>query len=107
MPYPARHPQKYRINFTDVTRGSIYYQCVYLSVAKDEGAMAAAATAREVFGITTGPYMPHLSLLYSDIPQEERAKVGMGALSMPGPNQLKPRTQSQPTKRGGGPRSSW
>ncbi|PNW77034.1 hypothetical protein CHLRE_10g419550v5 [Chlamydomonas reinhardtii] len=71
----AKKVKKYRINFTDVTRGSIYYQCVYLSVAKDEGAMAAAATAREVFGITTGPYMPHLSLLYSDIPQEERAKA--------------------------------
>ncbi|KAG2446365.1 hypothetical protein HXX76_000951 [Chlamydomonas incerta] len=71
----AQKVKKYRINFTDVTRGSIYYQCVYLSVAKDDGAMAAAATAREVFGITTGPYMPHLSLLYSDIPQEERAKA--------------------------------
>ncbi|KAG2429139.1 hypothetical protein HYH02_014175 [Chlamydomonas schloesseri] len=71
----AKKVKKYRINFTDVTRGPIYYQCVYLRVAKDDGAMAAAATAREVFGTTTGPYMPHLSLLYSDIPEEERAKA--------------------------------
>ncbi|KAG2429140.1 hypothetical protein HYH02_014176 [Chlamydomonas schloesseri] len=67
--------KKYRINFTEVARGSIYYQCVYLLVDKTEGAMAAGAAAREVFGMTTGPYMPHLSLLYSDMPQEERAKI--------------------------------
>ena len=68
--------QKYRINFTEVACGSIYYQCVYLLVDKTEGVLAAGAAARKAFGITTGPSMPHLSLLYSDIPQEERAKVG-------------------------------
>ncbi|KXZ43694.1 hypothetical protein GPECTOR_83g306 [Gonium pectorale] len=71
----AAQVKKYRINFVDVTRGSIFYQCVYLLVAKDEGTMAAAATARKVFDRTTPPYMPHLSLLYSDIDEAERDKV--------------------------------
>ncbi|KAG2492571.1 hypothetical protein HYH03_009232 [Edaphochlamys debaryana] len=71
----AARTKKYRINFTDVTRGSIFYQCVYLLVAKDPGTMAAAQAAREVFGRTTPPYMPHLSLLYSDMEDGERLKV--------------------------------
>ncbi|PNW77036.1 hypothetical protein CHLRE_10g419600v5 [Chlamydomonas reinhardtii] len=71
----CKHVKKYRINFTEVACGSIYYQCVYLLVDKTEGVLAAGAAARKAFGITTGPYMPHLSLLYSDIPQEERAKI--------------------------------
>jgi hypothetical protein len=33
--YRTLHPpQKYRINFLDVTQGSLFYQCVYLLVAK-------------------------------------------------------------------------
>ncbi len=64
-PFPPPCPlQKYRVNFTGVTRGSLYYQCVYLGVANDQPVMEAAAAARRAYGMTTGPYMPHLSLLY-------------------------------------------
>jgi hypothetical protein len=42
---------------------------------QDEGTMAAAAATRAAFARSTPPYMPHLSLLYADIPQEQRSKV--------------------------------
>ncbi|GLC45448.1 hypothetical protein PLESTM_001735800 [Pleodorina starrii] len=71
----AAQVKKHRINFVEVTRGTFFYQCVFLLVAKDEGTMAAAAPARNVFGMTTPPYMPHLSLLYADLADEEKAKV--------------------------------
>ncbi|GIL52048.1 hypothetical protein Vafri_8012 [Volvox africanus] len=71
----AAEVKKYRINFVDVTRGTFFYQCVFLLVAKDEGTMAAAAAARSVYGMTTPPYMPHLSLLYADLDDAEKAKV--------------------------------
>ncbi|GIL83708.1 hypothetical protein Vretimale_10495 [Volvox reticuliferus] len=71
----AAQVKKYRINFVDVTRGTFFYQCVFLLVAKDEGTMAAAASARSVFGMTTTPYMPHLSLLYADLVDAEKAKI--------------------------------
>ncbi|GFR41776.1 hypothetical protein Agub_g2536 [Astrephomene gubernaculifera] len=67
--------KKYRINFTGVAAGASYYQCVYLLVAREEGPLAAAAAARQQYGMTTPPYMPHLSLLYSDAEPAERAKV--------------------------------
>jgi hypothetical protein len=67
--------QKHRVNFVEVTRGTFFYQCVYLLVAKDAGIMAAAAAARSVFGMTTSPYMPHLSLLYADLTEAEKSKV--------------------------------
>ncbi|GLI64324.1 hypothetical protein VaNZ11_007551 [Volvox africanus] len=71
----AAQVKKYRINFVNVTRGTFFYQCVFLLVAKDEGTMAAAAAARSVYGMTTPPYMPHLSLLYADLDDTEKAKV--------------------------------
>eukprot|EP00955_Chlamydomonas_euryale_P005104 54440-Chlamydomonas_euryale.AAC.2 len=39
-------------------------QTVYLACKKDAQTMRVGAAAREAFGVTTGPYMPHLSLLY-------------------------------------------
>ncbi|GFR44091.1 hypothetical protein Agub_g5253 [Astrephomene gubernaculifera] len=72
----AGRVKPYRINFTGVSAGTTFYQCVYLLVAQEEGTMAAAAAAREVFGLTGAPpYMPHLSLLYSDMDQGERQRV--------------------------------
>lgn len=35
---------------------------------------------REVYGVTTGPYMPHLSLLYADITDEKKHEVGISCL---------------------------
>ncbi len=51
-------------------------QCVFLTVAASEATMQAAALARQLYGMTTGPYMPHLSLLYADLSDAEKDKVG-------------------------------
>ncbi|EFJ50788.1 hypothetical protein VOLCADRAFT_120612 [Volvox carteri f. nagariensis] len=71
----AAQVKKYRINFVEVTQGTFFYQNVFMLVAKDDGTMAAAAAARSVYGMTTPPYMPHLSLLYADMDDAEKAKV--------------------------------
>lgn len=44
-------------------------------MASQAGALARAAYGQD----TQSPYMPHLSLLYSDLPQEERAAVAAEA----------------------------
>ena len=46
-----------------------------LALASQAGARARAAYGQDV----QAPYMPHLSLLYSDMPQEERAAVAAEA----------------------------
>jgi hypothetical protein len=38
------------------------------------------ACDRKEYGMTTGPYMPHLSLLYADLTDEEKDKVGRAAM---------------------------
>lgn len=51
--------------------------------------MAAAALARQLYGMQTGPYMPHLSLLYADLTdaqKDEVAKHVRGRLFGPGSN---------------------
>ncbi|MEW5319144.1 MAG: hypothetical protein WDW38_010313 [Sanguina aurantia] len=63
----AARLKKYRLNFLNISSGSIYYQCVYLLCMPEAEPMAAAAEARSVFDMTTlGTYMPHLSL-HSDL----------------------------------------
>jgi hypothetical protein len=64
--------QPYFVPFLEVTCGSMVFQCVYLLCVKDAAVMAAAEAARQAFDLTMPPYMPHLSLLYSDASPAER-----------------------------------
>ncbi|GAX73218.1 hypothetical protein CEUSTIGMA_g671.t1 [Chlamydomonas eustigma] len=64
--------QPYYVSFQNISRGSVYFQCVYLLCVKNEGTIHAGDVARKVYSMDTPPYMPHLSLLYSDIPAESR-----------------------------------
>lgn len=52
-----------------------YFQCVFLRIAETQGLLAARAAASGMFGHGEGPFMPHLSLLYGDHPQAERASI--------------------------------
>eukprot|EP01026_Neomeris_dumetosa_P025314 TRINITY_DN2083_c0_g1_i1.p2 TRINITY_DN2083_c0_g1~~TRINITY_DN2083_c0_g1_i1.p2 ORF type:complete len:197 (-),score=26.74 TRINITY_DN2083_c0_g1_i1:437-979(-) len=68
--------KKYFLKFKDVSFGSQFFQCVYLLINEDEEVMNAAKVAREeIVGEVDKPYMPHLSLLYSDIDEEQRKIV--------------------------------
>jgi hypothetical protein len=55
------------IAFDRVSAGQIFYQCVYVLAAQSAPLMAAGAAAKVAFGLPKAPYMPHLSLIYSDI----------------------------------------
>lgn len=56
--------------------GAIFHQCVYLRCQTNGATMDAAQRARQASGhATDAPYMPHLSLLYSDIPAEIRCNA--------------------------------
>lgn len=68
-PLPLVAAQPLRVSFTDVTSGSSFHQCVYILCAKDEPLLAAGDAARRAYALDTPPYMPHLSLLYSDAGQ--------------------------------------
>lgn len=65
--------QPYRVSFDRVACGAAFHQCVYVLCATDAATMQAGAAARAAYGQDpAAPYMPHLSLLYSDMPAEDR-----------------------------------
>jgi 2'-5' RNA ligase len=71
--HAALYAQAYRLDFQDVSYGKIFHQCVYVRCKPSDAAMVAAKRTRQAFGHPTdAEYMPHLSLLYSDIPSDTR-----------------------------------
>ncbi|KAL4440633.1 hypothetical protein ABPG75_003634 [Micractinium tetrahymenae] len=72
----AARLKPYRITFDKVSYGAIFHQCVYVLCATDGDIMQAGAATREAYGQDpSSRYMPHLSLLYADISQEERQRM--------------------------------
>lgn len=67
----------WKATFQKVKRGSSYFQCVYILLEMDPTVMRAATIAREVFKMESvlGPYMPHLSLVYADMTDEEKVNA--------------------------------
>lgn len=70
-----RARQAYKLRFDRVGKAATEFQCVFILVHKDEGVLEAAAAARRLFGQAPSDYMPHLSLLYAKIPDEERTEI--------------------------------
>lgn len=64
--------QKYAVSCADVEMADTRHQCVFLRCNTEQRVMQASDTASKAFGLQTKPYMPHCSLLYSDISTEER-----------------------------------
>lgn len=70
-----RTRQAYKLRLDRVGKADTEFQCVFILVHKDEGVLEAAAAARRAFGQAPADYMPHLSLLYAKIPDEERTEI--------------------------------
>lgn len=66
--------QAFSVKMTKPAAGNIFHQCVYILCERDEPLMKAAASARRAFGMddALSDYMPHVSLIYSDIDQDTR-----------------------------------
>jgi hypothetical protein len=72
--------QKYFISFADVDVGQTRHQCVFLRCNREGYAMQAAEFAYKAFDLEPKPYLPHCSLLYSDIGEAERSVVSTSIL---------------------------
>jgi len=61
------------IEFDRVDFGRVFHQTVYIKVKKSKALLEAFDKARESFQLSPETeYMPHLSLIYSDINENER-----------------------------------
>ncbi|XP_059075297.1 cyclic phosphodiesterase-like [Cryptomeria japonica] len=73
----------YTCSLTQVACGTFFYQCIYVLVDPTPQVMQANLKASHCFGIVDKPqpYMPHLSLLYGDLPEEDKQKAKVKAES--------------------------
>lgn len=67
----------YTCRLTDIAGGTFFYQCVYALVEQTPQVMEANLQANRCFGVDENarPYMPHLSLLYGDLSDEDKLKA--------------------------------
>jgi 2'-5' RNA ligase len=69
----AEKLQPYTMHFQDVSRGAEYFRCVFLKIQATEGVLSAFEEARKIFGYTDREeHMPHLSLFYGTIPEDQK-----------------------------------
>ncbi|CAN6337073.1 unnamed protein product [Urochloa humidicola] len=68
--------QPYTARVTGVARGTFFYQCVYLLLEPTPEVVAASDHCCGHFGYQRKtPYMPHVSLLYGDLTDEEKEEA--------------------------------
>ncbi|XP_047308578.1 cyclic phosphodiesterase-like [Impatiens glandulifera] len=66
----------YNATVEKVTTGTFFYQCVFLLLRPDPQVIATAANCWNHFGYKNStPYMPHLSILYGDLSEEDKKKA--------------------------------
>ncbi|KAJ4768446.1 Cyclic phosphodiesterase [Rhynchospora pubera] len=66
----------YKAKVASVSRGTFFYQCVYLLIEPTKEVVEASAHCCGHFGYQSSTsYMPHLSLLYQDLTDEEKDKA--------------------------------
>ncbi|ESQ55492.1 hypothetical protein EUTSA_v10026371mg [Eutrema salsugineum] len=68
-----------------VATGTFFYQCVFLLLRSTPDVMKVGEHCKNHFKCsTTTPYMPHLSLLYAELTEEEKKKAQEKAYSLDG-----------------------
>ena len=73
VPPCAHCAQPYQLQLQDVHFGATFHQCVYIRIQPQPLVMRAGAETRAAYGgDRNATYMPHLSLLYSDIDEDAR-----------------------------------
>lgn len=66
----------YSVNVEKVDIGTFFYQCVYLLLHPTNEVVEASARCCSSFGYnSSSPYMPHMSILYADLMDEEKKKA--------------------------------
>ncbi len=67
--------QPYTITLNRIEYRDEYFRCLYYSVEKTTEVLSAYARVCDIFRISQGHYMPHLSLMYGDIPHAMKEKT--------------------------------
>ena len=72
----ARRITPFTVRLTEVDFLDEYFRCLFVRVAMTHPIMKANKAARAVFGLEKQPaFMPHLSLLYGNMPSSVKEKI--------------------------------
>jgi len=72
----ARRIPPFAVRLTTVDGLEDYFRCLFMRVAQAHPVMSANAAAREIFRLPNQPsFMPHLSLLYGNLPCSVKDKI--------------------------------
>ena len=71
----AEDQDSFSVDFTRVHCSTTRHQCVFLLVEPTVDLLSLHQKAVEVFDVDAGMYVPHLSLVYSDMSMEERLEM--------------------------------
>jgi putative hydrolase of the HAD superfamily len=72
----ARRIPPFTVRLTEIDFLDEYFRCLFVRVATTHPIMMANKAAREVFSLEQQPvFMPHLSLLYADLPSGVKEKI--------------------------------
>jgi 2'-5' RNA ligase len=68
--------KSYEIKLTHTDMLDEFFRALFIRVEETQEVMGANTVARSVFDRNSGPdYMPHLSLLYGDFPEEQKKRI--------------------------------
>lgn len=71
----ASSTNSFTINLTSVDYLDSFFQCFFIRAEKTEPLLEVQRKAREMLGLPQAEYMPHLSLMYGDLPPETKEKI--------------------------------
>lgn len=80
----ALKPQE--IELRELSFGSTFHQCIYIRCKQQLELMEAATASQAAFGEPPTSFTPHLSLLYSDVPESERMQIVSDVAAERAPN---------------------
>jgi 2'-5' RNA ligase len=72
----ARRIPPFTVRLTTADGLDQYFRCLFVRVAQTQPIMSASAAAQEIFRLPKQPtFMPHLSLLYGNLPSKEKETI--------------------------------
>lgn len=73
-----------RIELADIDHLDEFFRCVFVNVRQGKAILKARQAAYRVFARQWAPYMPHVSLVYGNLPADRRKEIAKGLSLLPG-----------------------
>ncbi len=81
---PAAGMPPFEVRLTEVGHEPVFFRSLYLRAEPSVRLTVLHEAARRALGLGPAPYLPHLSLLYADLPEDRKPAIAAGlGLALP------------------------